>query len=217
VLAVFEDGVNQGYIFPTRTTQISKLPLSMIDQNGNIHLVWQDGSTGDKVFYTTTLAGAKQRLDRVSLADLPALFLSGGLEAITGILLFPFAFPWMAVGLVILVVWRLMRNDEDVSFRSSQILLLIALLSYQISKLLFLPDILLYVPFSAWIDVPSRTGSVLKVAVPLLILAISLGAAEWRRRKKPSPPSALGYYVLVIIVDTVLTLAIYGVIFLGEY
>jgi hypothetical protein len=217
IINIFSDGEYLGYIMPTRTTQISERPHVTIDNHGQIHLVWQDGTTGRQVFYTTTNPEIRSRFDKVTISDLPDLILTGGLEAITGILLFPFAFPWMAVGFVLLVIWRLMRNDEDITYPVSRILLGISLLAYQVSKLLFLPDILVYVPFSAWIDIPAGMNSFLKIAVPLIIFGFGFVVAEWFRRKRLSPPSALGYYFLVILVDTILTLAIYGVIFLGEY
>ena len=217
IIGVFEGGEYRGYALPTRTTRISQKPQVSVDNSGNIHLVWQDGSAGNQVLYTSTAPEVKARLDKVSFSDMPTLFLSGGLEAITGILLFPFAFPWMAVGLLILIIWRLIRNDEDISQLPSKVLLGAALLSFQVSKLLFFPDILIYVPFSAWLDIPAGLGLFLKIVVPVFIFGIGFAVAEWRRRKKPSPPSSLGYYISVILVDTLLTLAIYGVIFLGEY
>lgn len=217
MLGIFEDGVYQSYAIGTRTTEISQNPIIFVDEAGNLHLIWQEGYSGKRVFYATTAPEARERLDRVALADLPNLILSGGIEAITGVLLFPFALPWMAIGFGIMIVLRLTRNDEDVTQRLSQILLVVALLSYQVSKVLFLPDILIYVPFSAWLDVPQRWSLIFRIAVPIIIIGLGIGAAEWRRRRKTSPISSLGYYMTAVIVDTALTLAIYGVIFLGEY
>ena len=157
-------------------------------------------------------------MDRVALADFPNLILAGGLEALTGIMLFPFAFPWMAIGLVMMIILRLARNDEDVTQPLSKILVALALLAYQVSKTLFLPDMLVYIPFSAWLDIPEGLESVFRVVVPIVIIALGIIAAEWRRRSRiESPISSLGYYVTAVLVDTILTLSIYGVIFLGEY
>lgn len=217
IIGIFEGGEYRGYALPTRTTSISQKPQVSVDKSGHIHLVWQDGSGGNLVFYASTAPEVKARLDKVSFSDMPTLFLSGGLEAITGILLFPFAFPWMAVGLLILIIWRLVHNDEDISLLPSKILLGAALLSFQVSKLLFLPDILIYVPFSAWLDISAGMGLFLKIAVPVFIFGIAFTVAEWRRSQRTSPPSSLFYYIIVIFIDTALTLAIYGVVFLGEY
>jgi len=217
-VGIFEGGVYQGYTVGTRTTEISQNPFIALDADGNLHLIWQEGSSGNRIYYATTSPEAKGRLDRVGLADIPNLILSGGLEALTGIMLFPFAFPWMAIGLVIMIVLRLARNDEDVTQPLSKALLALALLSYQVSKLLFLPDMLVYIPFSAWLDIPEGVGMFLRVAVPIIIIILGVGAAEWRRRRRgDSPTSSLGYYVTVVIIDTLLTLSVYGVIFLGEY
>ena len=218
-LCFFEEGVYQGCTIGTRTTEISQNPIIALDDSDNLHLIWQEGHVGKRIYYATTSPEAKSRLDRVSLDDLPTLFLAGGMEAITGILLFPFAFPWMAIGFVIMIGLRIARNDEDITQRLSQILLVVALIAYQISKLMLLPDILIYIPFSAWVDVPDGVGSVLKILVPLIIIGIGIFAADWRRRRRQSdsPMSSLGYYMTAVIVDTVLTLSIYGVIFMGEY
>jgi len=217
-VGIFEEGNYQGYTVGTHTTEISQNPYISTDAGGNLHLIWREGFSGNRVYYATTSPTAKGSLDRVVLSDFSNFLLSGGLEAITGILLFPFAFPWMAIGLVMMIILRLAHNDEDVTQRLSQFLLVLALVSYQISKLLLLPDMLIYVPFSAWLDLPEGLGVVLRIAVPIMIAGLGITAAEWRRRRSSdSPPSSLAYYMTVIIVDTLLTLSVYGVIFLGEY
>jgi len=217
LIGVYEDGEYQGYTVGTRTTEISGDPLIFLDKNKNIHLIWQEGSTGNRIYYATTAPVARANLDRISMSDIPNLILSGGLEAVTGILLFPFAFPWMIVGLAIMIVLRLVRNDEDVSQPLSIFLLIIAILSFQGSKLLFLPDILVYVPFSAWLDIPDGVGMILRIAVPIIIFVLAILVAEYRRRRITSPTSSLSYFFTIILLDTLLTLSVYGVIFLGEY
>ena len=217
LIGVFEDGKYLGYTPATKTKILSQNAQIGMDNQGNLHLVWQDGNSANRVYYATNAPKAKSNLDQVAFSDLSNVLLSGGLEALTGILLFPFAFPWMIVGLVILIIWRLVQNDEDVTHTTSKILLGICLVIYQMSKILFLPDILVYVPFSAWVDIPIGVGATLKIVVPVVIFMIGFGVAEWIRRNRLSPPSSLMYYFFVILVDVVLTLAVYGVIFLGEY
>lgn len=217
MVGIFEEGVYQSYTIGTRTTEISQNASISLDVGGNLHLIWQEGFSGNRIYYATTAPSAKVKLDRVALNDMTTLIFSGGLEALTGILLFPFAFPWMAIGLVMMIVLRLTRNDEDVTQRLSTFLVVLALLSYQISKLLFLPDMLVYIPFSAWLDIPEGVGGVFRIVIPIIIISLGIVAAEWRRRRRNSATSSLGYYMTAVIVDTVLTLSIYGVIFLGEY
>ena len=215
VLGVFNDGEYQGYTVATKTETLSKDPVIKVDDAGNLYLVWREGASGSQVFLSTTSSEARTALDGVSSSDLPSLLLTGGLEAITGILLFPFALPWMVVGFVLLIVWRLIKNDEDLTFPTSKILLIIAIISYQVLKVLFLSPMLVYVPFSAWVDIPAHLELIYRVGVPLVIFTGALLAAQWFTRK--STPAALTYYLVVVIVDCIFTLAIYGVILLGEY
>ena len=216
-VGIFEDGKLIGYTLATDTTQISQDAVIEVDSNGFFHILWREGAAGEEIFYASTSPEVKDSLDKVVISDLPTLLFSGGLEALTGILLFPFAFPWMALGFLIMIVWRLIQNDENITMPWSIIITIIALVSFQASKLLFLPDILLYVPFSAWLDIPAGVGSVLIYLVPILIFGIGILSAEIRRRKQEDPPSSLSYFLVVVLVDTVITLGIYGVIFLGEY
>lgn len=215
VLGVFNNGEYQGYTVATKTETLSKDPVTKVDGAGNLYLVWREGAAGSQVFLSTTASEARTALDGVSSSDLPSLLLTGGLEAITGILLFPFALPWMVVGFVMLIVWRLIKNDEDLTFPTSKILLIIAIISYQVLKVLFLSPMLVYVPFSAWIDIPAHLELIYRVGVPLVIFTVALLAAQWFTRK--STPSSLTYYLVVVIVDCIFTMAIYGVILLGEY
>ncbi len=215
VAAIMADGEYKGYAVTTKTQVISSDAVLSADAQGNLHLIWRDGFTGEDVYYTTIAPDARTALDRPTFRDIATVGLTGGLESVTGILLFPLAFPWMFLGLVILIGWRLINNDEDLTNKTSLVLLVVSILLYQFSKALVLPTMIDYVPFSAWIDVPNGWQLALRIGVPTVILAIAIGAAEWFRRK--SSPSALQYYFVVVIVDTTLTLAIYGVNFLGAY
>ena len=217
VVGIFKEGSYQGYSVATKSAQISRDQRLDIDQSGNLYLIWREGTSGERVYFATTSPGGKAILDKLILADFPNLIMAGGLEALTGMLLFPFAFPWLAVGLLILIIWRLVRNDEDISHPVSKLILVISLIAYQISKLLFFPDVILYVPLSAWIDVPSGVSTLLQIGFPVLFFALGIAIADWRRRRLPSPPSTLSYYIIVVAVDILLTLAVYGVVFMGEY
>jgi hypothetical protein len=214
-ICLLEGGQLKGYTFGTKTLEISGDVAITSDSNGNLHLVWRDGFTGSRVYYATTAARTREIIDRLDVSDLPRLLLNGGLEGITGILLFPFAFPWIAIGLILLVVWRLIRNDENLDNKVSRLLMVLSVISYHGSKFLFMPTIIDYVPFSAWIDVPSDRQLALRIGVPLIIFAIAMMIAELIRRKLG--PSTIRYYLAIVLVDVVLTLAIYGVNFMGAY
>jgi hypothetical protein len=97
---------------------------------------------------------------------------------------------------------------------ASKILLVISLLVYQVTKVLFIPDILTYVPFSAWIDIPSSWHFLLRIGVPILILLIGIWVAERGRRRYEG---TVLYYALVTITDMFLSMGVYGVFYLGVF
>lgn len=216
-VAIMEDGAYKGYTIATKTLAISSDPVLATDGAGNLHLIWRDGFTKKTVYYTTTDAETRAELDRPTLRDASTLILSGGLESLTGILLFPLAFPWIFPGLVIVIIWRLIKNDEDLSDIASQAILVVSILLYQGSKVLVFPTMVDYIPFSAWVDIPSAWQFPLRVAIPVLIFGFAIGVSERQRRRSKSLPSTLNYYFTLVIVDIILTLAIYGVNFLGAY
>lgn len=212
---IFSDGQFKGYTLATKTLGISGGAALSSDSNGNLHLVWQEGASGQHVYYASTAPAARAALDHFAFDDIIKAILGGGLESIASVLLFPLAFPWMFPGLVLLVGWRLIRNDESLTNLSSRILLLVAIVMYQGTKLLILPTMIEYVPFSAWMDIPAGWQFPLRIGVPLIIFGIAIAGAELIRRRRIS--STLLYYFSLVITDTILTLAIYGVNFFGAY
>ncbi len=216
-VAIMEDGQYKGYTFATKTQAISNDPVLATDGVGNLHLIWREGFSKKDVYYATTDTEIQAIADRITLRDVSSFILSGGMEGIAGILLFPLAFPWIFPGLVVVIIWRLAKNDENVSDSASQIILAISILLYQGSKVLVFPTIVNYVPFSAWIDIPVPWQFPLRIIIPLLILGISIGFMEKLRKRGKDSPSTLRYYFIVVLLDMLLTLAIYGVNFLGAY
>ncbi len=214
---IMERGEYKGYTVAVKTPAFSSDPAITSDSAGNLHLIWRDGYSGENIYYTSTSPSVKSELDKVVLQDFKTLILEGGMESLTGVLLFPLAFPWFFPGLVLVIAWQLFRNNDDVSKTSSQIVLIISLLLYQGTKVLIFPTIVEYVPFSAWIDIPLSWQPFLRVIVPLLIFSVGIAVAERKRRASESHPSSLSYYSTVVLVDMILTLAVYGVNFLGVY
>ncbi len=215
VIAVMSDGEYKGYNFATKTQAISSDAALSADSDGNLHLIWRDGFDRKNIYYTTTAQDARSELDRFHLQDVMTLILRGGMESVAGILLFPFAFLWVLPGLVLLVGWQLINNDEDLTQITSWVLLVVAVILYQGTKVVVFPTMVDYVPFSAWIDIAPTFQPALRLLIPLGIFGIAVGVAERARRK--SMTSTLRYYFFIVIVDTILTLAIYGVNFMGAY
>ena len=216
-VAIMDEGKYKGFTFATRTQSISSDPVLAADGVGNFHLLWREGFSKKDVYYTTTDAETRAEVDHLTLRDASTLILAGGIEGFAAILLFPLAFPWIFPGLVLVVIWRLVRNDEDLTHRASQVILVVSLLLYQISKVLVFPTVVDYVPFSAWTDIAGGWELPLRILVPLIVFGISIAIAERSRRRSKDLPSTLRYYFVVVFLDMTMTLGIYGVNFLGAY
>lgn len=215
VITIVNDGKYKGYTFATKTKTISSDAALSADTAGNLYLIWRDGFDGKNIYYTTTAQDARSALDGLILQDMTALVLEGGMEIIVSILLFPFAFLWLLPGLVVLISWQLINNDEDLTNIVSVVLLVLASTLYHGTKLVTFPTMIDYVPLSAWIDIAPSFQLPLRILVPFSIFCLSIGVAEKIRRQSKS--TTLRYYFSIVIVDTVFTLAIYGVNFLGAY
>jgi hypothetical protein len=215
VLVLFEEGQFKGYQLAGKTESLSREGVLTTDDTGNLHLVWREG-TGIKVYYATTAPNIQSGIDRLGGEDFASIVLGGGLEAVTGAMFFPLSLIWFIPGFAILGIYKLWRDDETMSDRLSQFLAVIAVINYQLSKVFFMPTIISYVPFSAWLETPDSMNISMQVSVPVIILAVGIVVAEIVRRRRPMT-SALIYFLVLCGTDALLTLAIYGVVYLGYF
>jgi hypothetical protein len=89
--------------------------------------------------------------------------------------------------------------------------------AYWAGKLVTIPAMRDYVPFSAWLPiVPSWLNLPLRLGVPLLIAALALLIA-WRYTYGRQNRALLFFMLIYIAIDGVLTMAVYGVIIFGAY
>lgn len=215
-VAVFAGGEFAGYEYAAQTANISDEPALAWDANGYLHLAWREGAGGRSIYYATTSPQAIRSLDRIGLGDIVSALLQGSLEGFVGITLLPvIGFGWMLPGFLVIGIWKLIRDQDDLTALASWVPLVVALLIFQAAKFITLPTITTYVPFSAWLEIPDSYGPWLKVAVPTLIIVASFYVANRVRARRSQ--SAAMFYVVFCLMDAALTLAVYGVNFLGVY
>jgi hypothetical protein len=178
-----------------------------------MYLAWREG-TGRQLYFATTQPTLRSELNQLGRTDLFQALAGGGLEAFTGALFFPFSLIWFVPGGLLLGIWKLRRDDETINDAPSRIMVAVALVLYQGTKILFLPSVVSYVPFSAWLDVAPAFGTILQIMVPVLSFVLGFLVAEWVRRRREGTSSLL-YFFAVCGVDAIITLMIYGVNFLG--
>ena len=163
----------------------------------------------------TTAPPARAALDRTNAWDWLEGGLQGLLEGLVGVAFFPLALFWLLPGALWLGLGALLHVG-DLHTRSGRLWMAGALLLYEAAKALFLPGLFVYVPFSAWWDLSPGWAAVLRMSIPLLIPLTALGGGVcWMRRRQLASVAVL--YVLVAGADALLTLALYGVNFIGTW
>jgi hypothetical protein len=215
-VAVFKEGQFEGYTLGTKTEGISDNPVLFVDSANQLHLAWREGAAGNGIFYATTQPQAIAALDRLNIGDLVNAIFQGGLESIVSVALLPvIGFGWLLPGMLIVGIVKLLRDQDNLTDWRFWVPLGIAIMAFYAAKLATLPTITTYVPFSAWLDLPSRFDMYLRLAVPALIFVISALVAQ--RVCQRHSQSAVLFYIAFTLVDALLTLAVYGVNFLGVY
>ena len=215
--AVFKDGTFLGFNMAGKTEAFSEEPFIGSDAAGNLHVVWREGGHGQMVFYATTAPNAREAINGLDFGDISNVIFTGGIEAVVGMMLFPLAFIWVLPGLVVMGIWHVRRDEDTLSDPMTLFLLLISLISYQFAKVLFWPFMMVYVPFSAWMDVPDSMTLVLQIGVPIVIFGVGLLTAVYIRKQKNPYMSGLLFFFITTTIDGLLTLGVYGVNFLGVF
>lgn len=210
----FSEGRYQGYSIASKTHGISEDAVLGVDPGGDLHLAWREGSGGEAVYYTTTKSEAVQNLDKLETNDMFQLGLTIGLEGFTSIAFFPFiGLWWVLPGFALVGGWQLLRGNDRSGVLPDWSPSILAVALYMVMKFAFLPSMLSYVPFSAWMFIPEPREALLRIGVPAMTFAVALVVAEWMRRR--SQGSQFSFYIAFAITDSLLTLFVYGVNIMG--
>lgn len=215
-LVLFGEGQLHGYQMAAKTQNVSQGATVATDATGNLYLAWGEGAGGLNAYFATTAPEMKDVINRLDPADVANLVLTSAMESVVGLLFMPLAVIWMLPGGLLTALWRMRNQQEDAASVPSRIIFAIGIVLYQGLKILFMPAILSYVPFSAWLDIPTAWQEPLTLIAPLAVFlfALLVGEIVRRRREETSTPI---YFFIVAGIDGALTLIVYGVNFLGVF
>jgi hypothetical protein len=214
----FQDGAPVGYQQITFTPANSGFPAVLSDEAGQLYITWLESGaeSGYNVYFSSTAPDIRKALSGLTWDDVGRL----GPELLFGLLggavLVPLAMAWIIAPLVVIGVTSVIRRRDE-SFTNTGVLVSLALAmgAYWVSKLLLMPTIPDYVPFSAWLPfIPPVLKLPLQVGVPLLIAGLALALA-WRYTYGRDRPSPFFFLLIYMAVDSVLTMSVYGVTFYG--
>jgi hypothetical protein len=215
-IMLFEEGEFIGYQVASKTYSISQEPVIATDDSGSLYIAWREGASGYRAYFSTTAPLGREVLDRTEGNEILRTLVNGGIESFAGFGFFPFAFFWLAPGLLILGLVEVFGKETDYNKLVPLSFLTVSILIYQIMKIIIVPTIFSYVPFSAWIEIPSTLELILRIGIPLVTMGFGLLIAwwvSWRRDNR----AALIFFFVAAGIDALLTLMIYGVNFLGAF
>lgn len=211
----FRGGIPTSYQLLTFTPANSTAPALLSDEAGWLYIAWLERGDppGRNVYFASTAPEIQQALAGITPDDAGRVSAETLFGILAGALLLPFALVWIIVPVIVISLASLIRGDDErwTSFGTIASLSA-AFIAYWAGKLAFLPGMLDYVPFSAWLPViPSWLEAPLRIGVPLLIAGLALAAARYYIRSRDSR-SAFVFMLIYCVVDSILTMAVYGVL-----
>ncbi|MCD6519692.1 MAG: hypothetical protein J7M05_07205 [Anaerolineae bacterium] len=208
VLSLWSRGELKGYQIVGQTANGSLRPVLAVDDTGNLHLVWIDtaGFGTFDVYYASTAPQVRARLNRITGQDVMAVFFGIVWGLVQGLSFLPIVLVWVFVPLVIMSIYLFIRAEGGLSFRSSQIVLLVAILLYTGGKYLFRPNWFAALPLPR--DLPQYLADWAIYTVPFLITGAA-GLVTWFYVKRRPSATLLLAFAIFAGTDALLTLLIY--------
>ncbi|MBK9052201.1 MAG: hypothetical protein IPL78_15215 [Chloroflexi bacterium] len=217
-LLFLEDGQPTSYQLLSYSTGSPHAPFLTSNQAGELYLTWLEAATpsGFTVYFASTAPEMVDALGQLSGEDVVEMGGTTIFGMLSGMVLSPLVVSvWLLAPMLIVGLAFFFQGGfrEDELTTGGLISISLGVITYWIVKLISLPNLFVYVPFSAWVPIiPPWLEIVLRYALPVLITLVGIVAAWWFtiRRHVSSPL----YFMLIFgLVDGVLTLALYGIYF----
>lgn len=193
------------------TTATSQTPFLAHDADLHLYVTWLERSdAGFTVFFASTAPDVVAALSSLRAADVSRLAGEILFGILSGVVLTPLvAFVWLIAPLAVFGLTGFLRRRGEESV-GAYLSLGAAIVLYLGTKLLTLPGLRQYVPFSAWIPfMPVWLQATLQILVPVAITLVSLAIA-WYVIYRRGSKSALYFLLAFAGLDALLTMAIYG-------
>ena len=221
-LLYFDNGDITAYQPLTFTSTVSTFPNVVNDRNGYVSLTWLEKQSSNlyAVYFASTSPQLSGKFNTVSFGETLNIVYTVLFGMLIGALLAPIAAAvWMLAPLAVLALFSFIRRI--LPNRINNFVSLAGLVAgvgvIWFIKLAILPLMMTYVPFSAWIpNIPELVGTILKILVPLLTLALSVFVA-WHFTYRHGNNSSLYFILIYVAVDALITTSIYAVLIYGTY
>jgi len=202
-----ERAIEQEIVSASRGASVR--PNVVLDNEGNLHLVWIDtaGFERYRVVYASTSPQAKATLNRITAYDVVDKVLGGVMRVFSAFFFIPLVANWLLLPFGWLALFALTTKESEFSDPHGPKALGVAMLLQLIAKLFIFPD-LLNRPLLGSMLSPSLAFVLGRWIVPLILAALSAGAA-WIYLKRAHSQSIFVAYFIYAIADSLLTLIIY--------
>ncbi len=212
-----QDGIPVHYQLLSFSRTASSAPAIISDEDGYLYITWiEPGETGFSVYLASTSPTIVESLGSITFKDLRLLTGETIFGLLSGVALSPIVvLLWMIIPLfIIAITGPIRRGNDQLSNPGTIISLGLAFIAYMLIKIATTPEFGVYVPFSAWLPVPEWLQAPLQYLVPVGITIFALWAT-WKFVYSKGTHSLLFLAALFMVFDGVITLSIYGIIFLG--
>jgi hypothetical protein len=211
-------GLAKDYQQLSFTPTSSSAPMILSDRDGELHLTWLEKGEvpGWAVYYASTRLEFQAAMRGLNLQDVGRLSAETAFGLATGALLLPVGMAWLLPALLTIVLTSSLRGaDERLTNIPTTLSLALALATLWAVKVMVLPGVQSYVPFSAWLPIISNDlQEFLRLGVPIGIASLGVLAA-WTYLSRKGEGSVYQFMAVYAIVDGILTMAVYGVLILG--
>lgn len=205
------DGASTGYQLLSFTVPASDVPYLAADEALYLYITWVERADtgGFTVYFASSAPDVRAALGRVNGQDVSHMLSETVFGMLAGLVLTPFViFLWSVGGFVVYFLTGFLRRNE--SEIGTAVSLGLTIVGYWAVKLLSLPGLRSYVPFSAWVPrIPPWMQAPLQFGVPLAITLFAIWVA-WYAIFRRGSRSPLYFFLTFAAVDGALTMAVYG-------
>jgi hypothetical protein len=208
VWAIYDNDELKGYQLPMTLGRTLR-PTGVIDASGNVHLAWlNSGGFGRyEVYYASTSDAVKATLDPVTVQDRAIDTLNVAWAMAPALGFFPPVFLlWSFASFIWIVLFYFVKVEGGLDRRPARIALVVAIVLYLFSKLFLMPGPLFFAPFQD--NLPPNLQFLPIIGTPIFTLLVA-AAAVWLYFRRTDYRSLFAAYVIFVVTDAVLSLAIY--------
>lgn len=202
------------------TTELSTSPNLLNNAEENLYATWLEKIEEDwyAVYFAGTSAALDETMSHSTGREVGRILAQITFGILVGILMAPIAAGVLVVApLGVLFLFSPLRKigTERVQNVFSIMSIIIGIAVFWAGKLAMLPDMLGYVPFSAWIpEISVGLSQILRFGYPIFSTSLAIFVA-WFYTYRQSNKSTLYFTLIYVGVDSLLTTAIYAVLIYG--